>query len=149
MLRNAAGPLRAVLQRLSPPLRSSSAAGSFQVRDDGELLDGRADEGVIGPSASLLALEQARVVQLLQMVRDRRLRQAERPLEVAAADRLVARRDQVDDPNARRIAEGAEDRRRRLGLLVAEGRGGKRRTTGDGLGRLRHQMPNRAETARS
>src|SRR3954467_337982 len=108
MLRNAAGPLRAVLQRLSPPLRASSAAGSFQVRDDGELLHGRADEGVIGPSASLLALEQARVVRLLQMGRDRGLRQGQGPLEVGAATRLVARRDQVDDPDARRIAERAE-----------------------------------------
>ena len=49
------------------------------------------------------------------------IREIQRLDQVACADRLAGRRDQVDDAHARRIGECSEERRARLCLLVGEG----------------------------
>src|SRR5207244_1826104 len=53
------------------------------------------------PFTALLTLEQAGVDQLLQMMRNRRLRQAERRLKLARTYRLRVRRERIHDPHAR------------------------------------------------
>ena len=124
--RTASGPPRAAH-------RSSwtSAARSFQVGDGREGLDGVALEGEERPAAPLLALDEPGVDELLHVMRDGRLREPERLGEVADADGLAGvRREQVHDPHARRVAEGAEELRSRAGLVVAE-RGRRERGAAD------------------
>ena len=64
------------------------------------------------------------------MVRDGRLREPERLGQLADADRLAGVDEQVHDPDARRLAERAEQARRRAGLLVGEHGRRQRRATG-------------------
>ena len=77
---------------------------------------------VVGPLPALLALEQAGVRELLQVMADSRLRKPQRLDQLADADRLGRRRERVEDPHPRRVAERAEERRRRLDLLVGQHR---------------------------
>ena len=60
------------------------------------------------------AVEQAGVDEPLQVVRDRRLREAERLGQLADANGLAGVDEQVDEPHARRLA-----RARRRGAAVA------------------------------
>src|SRR5438034_525736 len=54
-------------------------------------------EREVGPFAALLALEQAHLRQLLQVMADRRLRKTERRLELARTHGLVASREEIED----------------------------------------------------
>ena len=83
----------------------------------------------VGPLAALLALEQPGVDELLQVVRDGRLRQSERLDQVADADRLRAVGEHVHDPHPSRIAERLEHLRRRSRLIVRQDRSRQRPTT--------------------
>src|SRR4051795_10465628 len=63
------------------------------------------------------------------MVRDRCLRKAERLVQLARAHRITARGEQVDDLDAVRVGEGAEEIRGALGFVVRDRRGAERRAT--------------------
>ena len=77
-------------------------------------------------SVALLAVEQAGVMQLLQVVRHGRLREVERAGELASAHLTARSCECVDDAHPRGITERAKDRGSRLGLLVGERRRGQR-----------------------
>ena len=86
-------------------------------------------EPVVRPRPSSRRLDEPRLAQDLEVVRDRRLRELEGLGEVADTD-LVSRRERVDDRNPRRIGERLETRRElfsggaieRLGLRTAADR---------------------------
>lgn len=80
----------------------------------------------------LLAIDQTRIEQLLHVVRHRGLRQPERLDQVADADRLGSRGEQVDDLDPLRVAERLEELGRGDRLLVGERGGGERRAAGNG-----------------
>ena len=92
-----------------------------QVDEPGEASARIGSEREVRPLAALLAVEQAGVHQSLQMMGNGRLRETERLDQVTRADRVVARRDEIDDAHARRIGERSEERRARLRLFVGEG----------------------------
>ena len=109
-------------RRTTPPssaARSASAPGVHPVVD---------------PDAALLAVEQAGLVQHLEVVADRRLRQVERVLQVADAGLAVGvRGDQGQQPQPDRVGERLEQRRDPLGLVGVERLAGQRRAARDGL----------------
>ncbi len=125
------GVARAEPPRAAHPQSWSSAARSLQVGDRRELLDRVALQREIGPLASLLALHETRVEQLLHVMRDRGLGQAERLDEIADAHGLAARREQVHGAHARGVAERLEQLRGGIRLLRGERRRRKRRAAGN------------------
>ena len=70
--------------------------------------------------------------------------EAERRLEVAGADRVLGRREQVDDLHAGGIAESLEERRGRGSLVVGERGTGERPAAGEDV-EGRHIDENRNE----
>src|SRR3981081_1678166 len=62
------------------------------------------------PLATLFSREQSRLDELPQMVRHRGLRKSERLDEIAEANGLAARREQVEDLHAGGVSERAEER---------------------------------------
>src|SRR6188472_4472638 len=86
-------------------------------------------ETVVREGAAALSLQQADVGELLQVVADRRLREAELRLELADAARLSGAEERADDPDAGPIGERGEERFQLGGLLVREV-GGERGAAG-------------------
>src|SRR5204863_208512 len=80
---------------------------------------------------SMPPLEQPGLHQLLQMMRDRWLRQAERVVQLAGADRFAGGREDVHDPHARWVTQRLEQLRGRDRLVVVERRRTERRTARD------------------
>src|SRR5437764_11976725 len=109
--------------------------------DDGhEALERLVVEAEVGPLAALLAIEQARLGQLLQVVAHRRLGEAERRLERARADGLAGGGEHVEDLHAGRIAQRAEERGGRVDLVLGQRRRGKRAAAID-QGKTTHRRP--------
>ena len=99
---------------------------------------------VVHPYPALVPVDQARLVQHLHVMADRRLRQVERVIQVADA-RLPAlvRGDQGQQPQPDRVGQCLEQRRDLLGLLRAQWRGGQRGATGGRLRWAYHRQWNR------
>ena len=100
---------------------------------------------VVDPDAALAPVEQADLVQHLEVVADRRLGEVEGVVEVADAGLLVGvRRDQGEQPQPHRVGQRLEQRRDPLGLVGAERLLGQRGAAGD---RARPGSSSRAETS--
>src|SRR5262245_6868044 len=107
-------PGNGALRRCENELRLRRAA-----EREGERLHGLRDEPVEGERSAFVGdLDQAGLTQNLQVVRDRRLREAER-VELAGAGVALAR-EAIDDREPRRIRERLEPRRETLELLRLE-----------------------------
>ena len=115
-----------------PTERADFGESLYTIEQRGELPDAAAlaSLGCGNPTAIAELQEGETVLDLgsgggidesLQMMGDGRLREIQRLDQVACADRLAGRRNQVDDAHARRIGECSEERRARLCLLVGEG----------------------------
>src|SRR3954447_26046350 len=85
------------------PGRPEGSVGpaTTEAKDVGQPAPGLCVQGVVDPDPLLVSVEHPGLVQLLQMEADRRLRQAERFLEVAATDRVGLRREDMKDPHPR------------------------------------------------
>src|SRR4051794_38251485 len=77
------------------------------------------DEAVVRPRASPARVDETRLAEDLEMVRDRRLRELERRREIADTD-LVRSRENVDDRHAGRIGERLEPRCELLARVTVE-----------------------------
>ena len=97
------------VDRLTAAQSAAWADGVGHGRSAGGAVEGVVDDAVVGPAAALLADGEAGVDELLHVVRDGRLRQADRFGEVADA-RLaaVACRDQGQQPHPGRVTERLE-----------------------------------------
>jgi hypothetical protein len=82
----------------------------LEVGDGGQAAEGVVVQGVVGPGATLLTLQQAGIQQLLEVVADRRLAQAQGAGELAHTDRVGAGRQQVDDPDPVGVSQGLNSR---------------------------------------
>src|SRR6266511_1175015 len=116
-----------------------SFAASLEVDHGRQPQHGGAVERVVGPHATLLAVEQPGLDELGEVVADGRLGQSQGVVEVAGADRLGAVGELVDDADPVGVAERLEQRGGRLGLLGCEGRGGQRDAARRRRGRARRR----------
>ena len=118
------GPTREWGHAVTPPrsaLRSARAAGAHAVVD---------------PDAALAPVEQADLVEHLEVVADGRLREVEGVVQVADAGLLVGvRRDEGQQPQPHRIGQRLEQRRDPECLVGSEGLLEQRGAAGDLLGR--------------
>src|SRR5918999_4221021 len=83
----------------------------------GELVQRLGDDVVEGPQPAPLGIDDARLPQHLEVVRDRRLRQFEERYELADADLAGVLPEHVDELEANRVAERLGDRRHPLRLV--------------------------------
>jgi hypothetical protein len=102
----------------------------LEVGDGGQAVEGVVVQGVVGPGATLLTLQQAGIQQLLEVVADRRLAQAQGAGELAHTDRVGAGRQQVDDPDPVGVSQGLEQPGGGLSLVVRQARRAERRAAG-------------------
>ena len=87
------------------------------------MLERARGEAEVGVGAALLALDDAGVQQLLEVIADGGLLEIEHRLEVAHADRVAVRREQaVEDLHAVAVGERLEDGLELLGLGIGERR---------------------------
>ena len=93
-----------------------------------DVLEGAVRDRPVGERSALLALDDAGVEQLLEVVADRRLLELEQLLEVADADRLAAGWTQpVEDLHAVAVGERLEHPLELARLVVGHARLGERR----------------------
>src|SRR4029453_19687574 len=90
------GPARAVRRGRSA---GWSSVGSLEVEGGGQAAQGVAAKRVVGPGPALLAVHQASLGELLEVVADRRLAQPQGTGELAHAHRVGAGGQEIDDPD--------------------------------------------------
>src|SRR5215217_1442994 len=112
---------------------SAPNPGSSAVEGGDQATKGAGTQRVVGPGAALLALQQPGIHQLLEVVADGRLAQAEGPSELTHVHRPGAGGQQVDDLDPVGVGQGLEQPGRRLGLIVRQ----RRRPQGGTAGRYR------------
>src|SRR5512132_2512195 len=114
------------------PCRSGagSSAGSLEVEGGGQAAQGVTPQRVVGPGAALLAVQQPGLDELLEVVADGGLAQAQGPGELAHAHRLGTGGEPVEDLDPVGVGQGPEQPHGRLDLVVGEARRPQRSAAG-------------------